>query len=265
MIPNARRCQFSGAIFASGAISRVTLFMGNGYNEERAQKEWDMRIGFVSRGVLRDYKDDYCASCDRERTDVLLFGFNGIGEVSYEKELKGESGFFADVALLSKVGQNIVVSGCITDTRGVKRKSAVVAEKGKLLGVSDMLNAVDGEVNCGAALKIYDTSIGKMGVVLAEDVFFFEVMKALSVCGCDFIVCPFGAVADSFLTVLLRAYAFCSGIPIALCGVEYCALASPTGELAFSSPHSPVYTRFENSREYHLIETRKRMFYRSSI
>lgn len=224
-----------------------------------------MRIGFVSRGALCDYKDVYCASCDRERADVLLFGFNGIGEVSYEKELKGESAYFADVALLSKAGQNIVVSGCITDTRGIKRKSAVVAEKGKLLGVSDMLNAVDGEVNCGAALKIYDTSIGKIGVVLAEDVFFFEVMKALSVCGCDFIVCPFGAVADSFLTVLLRAYAFCSGIPIAFCGAEYCAIASPTGELAFSSPHSPVYAQLENQREYHLIETRKRIFYRSSI
>ena len=48
-----------------------------------------MRIGFVSRGALRAFKEEYCASCDRERSDVLLFGFDGAGEVSYEKELKG--------------------------------------------------------------------------------------------------------------------------------------------------------------------------------
>ena len=224
-----------------------------------------MRIGFVSCGQLRDFKENYCASCDRERADVLLFGFNGIGEVSYEKELKGESDFFADVALLSKAGQNVVVSGCLTDTRGIKRRSAVVAEKGKLLGVSDMLNVVDGELNCGAALKIYETGVGKMGVVIAEDLFFFDVVKALAVCGCDFIVCPFGAVTDGLQTLLLRAYAFCYGVPIIFCGAGYSALANPTGELAFATPLSPAYTHLENFREYHLIETRKRVFYRAGI
>ncbi len=220
----------------------------------------DMRIGFISRGALRAFKDGYCTACEKERADVLLFGFDGIGEVSYEKELKGESGFFEDVALLSKAGRNVVVSGCITDTRGIKRKSAVVAEKGRLLGVSDMLNTVDGQTNCGAALKIYDTQAGKMGVAVAEDLFFFDVVKSLAVCGCDFIVCPFGKITDSLQSVLLRAYAFGYGLPILFCGFGYCMLAEPTGKLAFATPQSPAFFEFKNTKAYHLVETRKRMY-----
>ena len=221
-----------------------------------------MRIGFVSRGTLRAFKEAYCASCDKERADVLLFGFDSVGEVSYEKELKGESDFFADVALLSKAGQNVVVSGCITDTRGIKRKSAVVAENGKLLGVADMLHSVDKKIGCGAGLKIYDTKQGKMGIVVAEDLFFDEAVNALAMCGCDFVVCPFGRVLDSLQSVLLRAYAYRYGLPVLFCAQGYCMLAKPSGELAFATPKSPAFFAFENSKEYHLIETRKRGVYR---
>ena len=220
-----------------------------------------MRIGFVSQGTLRAFKEEYCVSCDRERADVLLFGFSGASEVSYEKELKGESGFFEDVALLSKSAQNVVVSGCITDTRGIKRKSAVVAAKGRLLGVSDMLHAVDGQIGCGAGLKAYDTDFGKIGVVVAEDLYFAETVNALAVCGCDFIVCPFGKVIDSLQSVLLRAYAFRWGIPVLFCAQGYAMLATPAGELTFASPQSPVYFELDNKKEYHLVETRRRMYF----
>ena len=85
-----------------------------------------MRIGFVNKGSLRAFKDGY----DGEKADIFVFGFEGMGEVSYEKELKGESGCFEEGAKLSKNCKNIVVSACFTDTRGIKRKSAFVAEKG---------------------------------------------------------------------------------------------------------------------------------------
>ena len=218
-----------------------------------------MRIGFISRGTLRKFKEECNRLCDDAYADLLLFGFDGVGEVSYEKELKGESDFFADVAILSKLQKNVVISGCVTDTRGIKRKSAVVAEKGKLLGVSDMLHALDGKIGCGAALKIYDTAQGKIGVVVAEDFLFAEGLESLSRCGCDFIVCPFGRLTDSLQSVLIRAYAFRCGLPILLCGQGYAMVAAPTGELIFASPQSPTFFKFEKRQEYHLIETRRRL------
>ena len=162
-----------------------------------------MQIALVSSGSLRSFKNGENAGA----AELAVFGFDGIGEVSYEKELKGESTYFEDVALLSKQMKNVIVCGCITNTRGHKRKSAVVAENGRLLGVSDMLNVIDGGVGAGAALRVYETKIGKMGVVVAEDLYFPETVKTLALCGCEFIVCPFGQMRDSLQTVLLRALA----------------------------------------------------------
>ncbi len=213
-----------------------------------------MKIRFIARGRLKAFKESY----ENEEEDLILLGFNGLGEVSYEKELKGESGFFEEAALLSKTAKAVVVCGCITDTRGQKRKSAVVAENGRLCGVSDMLHAVDGEVGAGAALRIYETKAGRMGVLVAEDIHFPDAVKSLTLCGSDFIVCPFGRMTDSMQQVLLRSYAYLYGVPIFFCGDGYSMIAASDGSICFASPHSPVAAEFENAQEYHLIETRRR-------
>ena len=75
--------------------------------------------------------------------DLVVFGFNGLGLVSYKKELAGETEYFQDVAKLSSQLGTVVISGCDTDTFGVFRHSAVIADKGKILGVSDMVHSVD--------------------------------------------------------------------------------------------------------------------------
>jgi len=225
-----------------------------------------MRICFVGSGTLRGFREEYENANeeigqDTKKADLFIFGFGGMGEVNYEKELKGETNYFEDAALLSKTGKTIVVCGCITDTRGHKRKSVLVAENGRLSGVSDMLNVIDGELASGAALRVYDTNAGRMGVIVAEDLNFPDVVKSLAVCGSDFIVCPFGRLRDSLQSVLLRASAYCYGVPIFFCADGYCMIADASGNVAFASPHSPVYAEFENVKEYHLIETRRRGFY----
>ena len=98
-----------------------------------------MRVCLVSHGALSVFKDTYA----EEKADITVFGFEGMGEVSYERELKGETRFFEDAALLSKTCKNVVVCGCVTDTRGHKRKSAVVAENGRLCGMVSL-----GDIAC---------------------------------------------------------------------------------------------------------------------
>lgn len=216
-----------------------------------------MRICFVSKGEAGDYLGG------QERADVVLCGFNGKKEISYEKELKGESTFFEEIARLSKENGNIVCHGCVTNTRGHKRKSAVLVENGRILGVSDMLHVVDGEVGSGSALRVYDTGVGRIGLVVAEDIRFPEVIKTLAICGSDFILCPFGAV-DELQSVLLRANAYFYGVPILFCGEGKSMLADADGKLVFSSPSSPIFVDFTYRKEYHLVETRRRGFFRSS-
>lgn len=215
-----------------------------------------MKIRFVSGYQLSELKETYQSAGEA----LIVFGFGGLGEVNYEKELKGESGFFEEAALLSKRSESVVISGCITDTRGHKRKSAVVADNGRLCGVSDALYAIDGEVSAGASLRIYDTKAGKMGLAVAEDIRFPEVVKALTLCGSDFIVCPYGKITDTALQILLRAHAYCYGVPILFCGVGYCIAVDGTGNVVFATPQKDASFDFENKKQYHLVESRQRMF-----
>ena len=217
-----------------------------------------MRICFVSRGGISTHVKEL----QELNAELIIGGFKSLGEVSYERELKEETNYFEQVANLSQATGAVVICGCITDTKGFKRKSAVVAEGGRLLGVSDMLNVVDGEMNSGAALKVYDTKVGKLGVLVAEDLCFPETAKSLTLCGSDVIVCPYGVVENGVESVLARAYAFCYGAPVCLCGIGYSAIGGVDGSLAFASPVNLSVAELEGVKEYHLIETRRRGLYR---
>ena len=210
-----------------------------------------MKVQWISKESVHAFEEG-------ERADLLLFGFNGAGEVSYERELKGESDFFERVALLSKSQQCIVVSGCVTDTRGHKRKSAVIAENGKLLGVSDRLHSIDGECGSGANLGVYQTKKGKVGVLVAEDLYFPELVHALVLCGSDFIVCPFGVTTSVIEGAYLRVYSHAYGTPICFCADGYAMLAV-RGEISLASPISPMAACIEQRKEYHLVESRRRI------
>ena len=219
-----------------------------------------MRVGFFVKGDLQQLKN----APNVENDGLLVMSFETLGEVSYDKELKGGSSYFEEIALLSRHLKNVVVCGCVTDTLGLKRKSAIVADNGKILGVSDMLNVVDGDKNCGGNLRVYDTKAGKMGVVVAEDIYFPETVKALALCGADYLVCPFERLTYSIQSVLLRAHAFSYGIPIFLCARGYGIIVDASGEIVFASPQSLAYYNFVNVKEYHVLQTRRR-FHRPKL
>lgn len=218
-----------------------------------------MRMCFVTSGSLEEFTGKDLG----ESADVICFSFQAIGEVSYEQELRGETSLFEDVALLSRERRCVVVCGCYTDARGMRRKSAVVAEKGRILGVSDMANRVDGgEYRCGAGVKIFDTAAGKLGVIVGEDLYFPRVAETLSLCGAELAVCVFEQLDGSLEQTLLRAEAFLYGVPMCLCAYGYAQAADIGGKLCFASPKNGCVYAFEREQEYHLVETRQRGMYR---
>lgn len=214
-----------------------------------------MRVCFLSDGSIHDI-----LPCEDEKIDVYLCGFSGGEAISYEKELKGETNFFEETAVLSKKQKTLVLRGCITDTRGYRRKSVIVAENGRLKGVSDMLNVLDGEMSSGAALRLYETQIGRVGIIVSEDLAHPELIKSLSLCGADCIVCLFQGGASSVQRSLLCANAYCYGVPILFCANGYSMVASVTGEIAFATPQNKANYDLKINKEYHVIETRSRGF-----
>ena len=73
-------------------------------------------------------------------------------------------------------------------------------------------------------------------------------------------MCPFDKVQDSTCSVLLRAYAFLCGVPIVFCGNGYAMIADVDATLAFASPISSIGVEFTIKKEFHLLETRRKIY-----
>ncbi|MBQ8427474.1 MAG: carbon-nitrogen hydrolase family protein [Clostridia bacterium] len=208
-------------------------------------------------GAWQDKLDEISGS------DVLVFGFNGLGLVSYKKELGGETEYFHDLAKLSKQLSSVIICGCDTDTYGVFRHSAVIADKGKILGVSDMAHCVDdSEFVAGGNFRVYDTSAGKIGIIIAEDLFFPEVPRVLTLCDADIIICVFKKQDSAMPQIMLRAGAFANGVAMAMCAENYALLSDIRGDVVVAGSERIVKAKLNIEKDYHLISSRRRGLYR---
>jgi predicted amidohydrolase len=193
------------------------------------------------------------------KVPLLCFGFNGLGLVSYKKELKGETEYFHDIASLSRQTGGVVVSGLDTDTYGVYRHSCVLADKGKILGVSDANFMLDeSEFKSGGNFRVYETSAGKIGVVVAEDVFYPEVIKTLSLCDADFVISVFGRIENSMAQVMMRAGSFSCGVTICMLAENYLQASDSKGNIIFATANGVTVTELNIEKEFHKITTRRR-------
>ena len=194
---------------------------------------------------------------------LIVFGFNGLGLVSYKKELEGQTEYFQDVAKLSKQLQSVVICGCDTDTYGSFRHSAVLADKGRILGVSDMVHSIDdGEFVAGGNFRVYDTSLGKIGLIIGEDLFFPESARVLALCDADIIVCVFKKLEDYMPQIMLRAGSFSNGIAMAICSSNYACVSDLRGRIKTSGCSDVIKTQIKIEKDYHLISSRRRGLYR---
>ncbi|MBR2870760.1 MAG: carbon-nitrogen hydrolase family protein [Clostridia bacterium] len=220
-----------------------------------------MNLCFVTEPSLNNVWQERLSEISRQ--DVVVFGFNGLGLVSYKKELSGETEYFHDVAKLSKQLSSVVISGCDTDTYGIFRHSVVIAEKGKILGVSDMAHSVDeSEFVPGGNYRVFETSVCKIGIIVKEDLFFPEASSVLSLCDADIIICIDEKQENSMSQVMLRASAFSNGVPMALCARGYSAAVDIKGNVISASSADIFKVKISLERDYHNVGLKRRGLYR---
>ena len=219
-----------------------------------------MRIRFVTEGSLAERR---AAGTERE-CDLLMFGFEGLGEVDYRRELAGETAKLEALARLSREAGCTVLSGCTTISCGLRSRSIAAADRGRLLGVADMLHVSGGGWTGGAHLKVLDTSAGKIGLCVGEDLFYPAVASTLSLCDADLICCAFGPAEDSAPQLMARACAFWAGVPVCMCAAGIAQAADARGEVCFRSARRECAFELTCEREYRLTTVRSRGLSRPS-
>lgn len=208
-----------------------------------------MKVCFVTKGTLSDFWENRLTSAKTAK--VVVFGSGGLGLVSYESELEGETEYFHDVAKLSKYLNGVVISGCDTDTYGAFRRSAVVADSGKLLGVSDTVYVSgDSEYTGGANFTVYNTSAGRLGVLVGTDLYSFDAVKCMSLADADVIFCVFGKIEGFIPEIVLRSLSYLCGVPMALIADGYASVSSVKGEISFAGSAKQLVTDINTEKIY---------------
>lgn len=203
--------------------------------------------------------DENVLKCrDLPDCDIAVLGFGIMGDVDYESELKGETEKFEAAARLSKKANCGLICGCKTLSRGLARKSASVADRGKLLGISDMTHVLDGEeYKSGSALGFYKVNGCKVGLCIENDLLFPETVKSLTLCGCSVLVVLTEELKDNIPPLLARSYSYLYGVPVVMCAGKTAYFADMSGAIAASTQSFTLFDIVPQNR-YHLVTTRVR-------
>ena len=190
---------------------------------------------------------------------IAVFGFNGIDKISYKKELNCSENKLSNFAKLSKESGKVLISGTITDNYGILRRSAVIAEKGKLLGITDMrLSVNDNGYMGGGAQRVYQTQVGRIGLLVGDDILDIDGIKAMSLCDADFIVAIISGEEKPQYNFLIRSYSYLFGLPILLINTTSVLASDLNGEICGRSLENNTKITLPVKKSYRLVLTKQR-------
>ena len=227
--------------------------------DKKKRTIFSMRLCFVTGGSLADF---VLYNAEKiKNIDVVIFSYGVNGLIDFNGEITGKSENLIDLAKISLNFDCVVVAGCDTDNYGVLRCSAAVADKGRILGVCDMTHNIDGEkYDAGSGCRVFNTSKGKIGVIVDKDLYFPEVSNILSLSESDIIINVLKKVKDYLPLLMLRSSSFTSGVKIAACADNFCAISDIKANLEFFSTKRLEIVDTKIVKEYRLVATRKRAY-----
>jgi hypothetical protein len=190
---------------------------------------------------------------------LVVLGSSSVGKISYKHELSGSERKLLDIASFSKETKKIVIAGAITDNYGLYKKSAIIAENGKLLGISDMnLTFDECEFTSGGSFKVYQTSILRIGVIVGDDILSLEGVKAMSICDADLIVGVLFSEEKPQHNFLIRAYSYLFGVPILLLTKTGVISSDMFGEISGKSLNESSNLIIPIKKQYLMVKSKRR-------
>jgi len=148
------------------------------------------------------------ATTDAQLT-VVPYGV--VDEIDYRKELKGETKELVSLGRVNrKTGGHCLVCAP-SDNHGLKRLSAFLFEGGKLISIFD-LN--DGNVKYSPSYGVGTFSAGgvKCGVLVGDDGYDPDLVKALSLCGTGVIINLYPDLLTEMHVISARFFSYVYGV-----------------------------------------------------
>lgn len=139
-----------------------------------------MRIKISAKGHVEE----------NSNCDLMIMPFGEVGEIDYSSELRGETKDLVKLGRTSKresSGASATLVGAYTKNRAIKRLSAFLFENGRLSYIFDV-NDGFGKYASSYGVGYFICDNVKCGILLGNDSYSTDLVKALSLCGCSLII-----------------------------------------------------------------------------
>lgn len=143
---------------------------------------------------------------------TILIGDGYLPPLSLDDELLGATNFIKSLCVLSKKKNNLILAGCKLFCGKKTFWGTLVIDCGKFVGISDMTHSVDSSYDESNVMRVFDTSIGRLGIVSGDDVHFFEVSRILRLWECDMLVYSLNSPLSRRHRILIEAQSMSNGV-----------------------------------------------------
>ncbi len=180
-----------------------------------------------------------------KKAEITVFGKH-LGKVRYGEDEKNPASALYRVCSASKNG--LIFALADTTAGGAPKRSVLVAEGGKLLGITDELTVHQSAFRLTKNLRVYHTSSGEIGVLSGADFYAYEPARILSACGATFIV-HLAAFRKPQADLVGGALAYWNQVPVLSVSAGVAALYAENGELIYASPVNGATLTFTPKKE----------------
>ncbi len=168
-----------------------------------------------------------------KKADITVFGKH-LGRVRYGEDEKNAASALYRVCTASKT-LGTVLALADTTAGGAPKRSVLIADGGKLLGITDEITTTQAAFRIAKNLRVYHTSAGEIGVLSGADFYAYEPMRILSACGATCIV-HLATFRKPQADTVGGALAYFNRLPVLSVAAGVAALYAENGELIFASP-----------------------------
>lgn len=124
---------------------------------------------------------------------LTLLGCGYLPELSLDEELRGNSNYIKTLCSISMENNLIFLAPTSLYCGRKKFFGTLVIDNGKFLGISDMTHSPSSLFDKSNTLRVFDTSMGRFGIISGEDINYFEVSRLMKLWECD---CIFFGVGE---------------------------------------------------------------------
>jgi|GEM_PF-6566792 len=142
------------------------------------------------------YEDFVLHNINKINKDSLILVAQGVFDcIDLNAELAGKTNVIKGLCMLSGDKNATLIVSLKAKLGENTYLSAIVIDKGRLLGICDMTHGLGGDFALGSCLRVFETSIGRFGILIGDDILFFEAARIEALLDAE-ILLMFGDACD---------------------------------------------------------------------